>query len=291
MLRLLVTSLQLFRCLYPRSSGGQRIFWMVFALVAVFVSIQGYLWLYGCRGSLTNDQASAVRTAVSTALDDFTREGGALPASAAVLHLRNDRTDRVTAALRKELASRKGWTVVSSSPARAFLKSLASTLDSATSLDEALRPGSHVGIDVIFYGSVADVSTTNGVSRAEISLSAYDTRVGRRVVSGVREAEYPRVETATGRKVVRFPLARRMLAGAVFVILLPWLCAPVVRRVREAKSNAASTALMAGFLAADALCGALLFFGLSDRAFGVALALLVCFIYNLAVSEYIANRS
>ena len=291
MLRLLVTLLQLFRCLYPSGVVARRVFWTCLAVIAGFSAYQVYLWLYGCRGSLTDDQTAAVQVAVSNAVDDFAASGGALPARAVVVHFLNDGTDRVTQAVRRELSSRDDWTLVSSSPVRAFVGSISSSISSASSVDEVLRPGNRVGIDVIFYGSVADISTTNGISRAEISISAYDTRRGRRIVSGVREAEYPVVGTETGRKVAKVSRARRVAAGIVIALLLPWLCAPIVFKVREAKSNAASAALMSGLLACDAFCGHFLFFGLSERPFGVVSALLLCFTYNLIVCEALARRA
>ena len=291
MWRIVLAGLRVATALYPRSRAMTRVFWGATALLAGFLGYQGYVWLYASKGSLSADQASAVREAVGSALDEFAAKGGGFPARAGIMHLRNDPTDGATRILRHELESRPGWVPVDSSPVKAFLQGIAQTVQDATSADEYLRPGSRVGIDVVFYGTLRDVSTTNGISRAELSLTAYDTRAGRKLVSGVRSAEFPKVSTGLGRSVVRHSRALRIWIFLLFAAALPWIAAPVVHKVREARSNAASALLLAGLLAVDALAGALLFVALSARSVAVSVVLVLCLSYNLLVCEYHAHRS
>jgi len=78
---------------------------------------------------------------------------------------------------------------------------------------------------------------------------------------------------------------------ALFVLLLPFAAAPLVFRTREARSNAASAALLAGLTGADLVCGGLLFrdfFG--HAALSVGLALL-CVCWNLFAAELVARRA
>lgn len=291
MWRIVLAGLRVATALYPRSRAMTRVFWGVVVLLLGFFGYQGYVWFYASKGSLSADQSTAVREAVRSALDDFAAGGGALPARAAVFHLRNDPTDGATAILRRELEDRPEWTLVESSPVKAFLEDIGRTIQDATSVDEYLRPGSRVGIDVVFYGTVRDVSSTNGVSRAELDLTAYDTRIGGKAVSGPRVAEFPKVRTDAGRAMIRRPRPFRAWAFALFALVLPWLAAPVVHRVREARSNTASALLLAGLLCLDALVGAALFFALSERVAAVVAVLLLCLFYNLVVCEALAHRT
>ena len=259
-------------------------------LVAAFLLVQAWLWLRPSPVPLTSDQMKAVHEAVSQAVDAAALPG-VLPAAAAVVHLRGDPTDQATEALRGELAAREGWGAVAGSPAVAFLKSVGKTLYEATSVDEYLRPGARVGIDVVFHGRLLGVSTTNGVSRASLSLSAYDTRRGETLASGVFAGEFPRLRTAVARAAVRTPVRRRIALFAAFVLLLPLLCVPLVRRARAARSNTASAALLAGLTGADLVAGGLLFYGLSGRGLAVILVVLSCIAWNLLLSEILARRA
>ena len=260
-------------------------------LVGLFLIVQVWLWLRPAPVPLTPDEEKAVRDAAAQAVARAGAEAGALPATAAVVHLHGDPTDQATAAFRAELADKSGWTSVAGSPAAAFLKSVGKTLYEATSVDEYLRPGSRVGIDVVFYGRLAGVSTTNGVSRASLAVSAYDTRAGRTLASGSFEGEFPRLKTAMARAAVRTPLRARVWAFAAFALLLPWACAPLVFRARRARSNTASAALLAGLTGADLILGGLLFYGLGGHALAVILAALACIAWNLAVGEFLARRA
>ena len=260
-------------------------------LVGIFLLVQVWFWLRPSPVPLTPDQEKAVRDAAAQVVDAAAGAVGTLPATAAVVHLHGDPTDQATMAFRTELVGRKGWTPVAGSPAMAFLKSVGKTLYDATSVDEYLRPGLRVGIDVVFYGTLRGVSTTNGVSRAALAVSAYDTRSGRTVVSDVFEGEFPRLHTAVARAAVRTPLRTRIWIFGVFVLALPLICAPLAFRARRARSNAASAALLSGLVGADLVLGGLLFYGLSGRAFSVILAVLACLVYDWLVSEILARRA
>ena len=276
---------------YPRHRSWFWPFWLVVLAVAGFLGVQAWLWLKPSRVPLLPDQAVAVRQTVSDALDRFAANGGVLPARAAVMHLGGDPTDEATDALRGELEAREGWTLLEGSPVKNFLRQVGRTMVDATSSDEYLRPGNRVGIDVIFRGRLATVSTSNGISRASLELSAYDTRRGAAVFAETFSAEYPKVRTAVGRAAMGLSRRSRLLLFAVLALALPFAAAPVVFRVAEARSNRASAALLAGLAAVDLALVALLFYGLVDYGWTLVFSLFACVAYNLAVCEILARRS
>lgn len=257
--------------------------------VVLFLAVQIWFWLSPAPLPLTPDQEKAVRDAVSQAVGKAAAVDGTLPAKAAVVHLHDDPTDQATAAFRAELSEHEGWTPVEGSPAVAFIRSVGKTLYEATSVDEYLRPGARVGIDVVFYGSLRSVSTSNGVSRAVLSVSAYDTRNGAKTVSESFAGEFPRLRTAVARAAVRTSIRARVWIFLIFALLLPWASAPIAFRVRRARSNAASAALLSGLVGADLMAGGLLFYGFSDRAAAVIAVILACITWNLLSCEILSR--
>lgn len=264
--------------------------WLLFSLGGLFLLAQIYFWLSPRPDPLTANEAEAVRTAVVEMLEKTEKAGAALPATAAVVHLVSDRTDEATAILRREIAARDGWTLVQGSPAAAFLKGVAKTLYEATSVDEYLTPGRRVGIDVVFYGTLRGVVSTNGVSRADLSLTAYDTRIGKQILAAEAQGAYPRVHTAVGRAVVAKSRSTRGWIFGLLVALLPWATVPLTKRLLERRENGASAAALGGLVVADIFLGLFLFYGLAGHTLATALVAFVCLVYNVACLEILSRR-
>ncbi len=264
--------------------------WLLFSVGGLFLLAQIYFWLSPRPKPLTANESEAVRDAIVEVLEKAEKSGVSLPATAAVVHLVSDRTDEATAILRREIAAREGWTLVKGSPASAFLKSLGKTLYEATSVDEYLTPGRRVGIDVVFYGTLRGVASANGVSRADVALTAYDTRLGKQILAEEAQGSYPRVRTAVGRAVVAKSRATRGWIFGIFVALLPWATIPLTKRLLERRENGASAVALAGLVLADILLGLFLFYGLSGHTLAVALVTLGCLAYNVFCLEILSRR-
>ena len=99
--------------------------------------------------------------------------------------------------------------------------------------------------------------------------------------------ENPRPETPPAP---RSTLRTRIVVFVLLVLLIPLLAASLVHRAREARSNVASAALLAGLTGADFIAGGLLFRGLFGNVSSVALVALACIVWNLFLSEVIARR-
>jgi len=291
-LLLLSAALFVLRHAFPVPFFARHCFWWGGGLAAVFVLCQLWFWLKPSPVPFSPNESAAVRDAVQRVLDGVSEsEGFATPVSAAVVHLVSDSTDEATAVVRREIADREGWTLVNGSPAVAFVKSLAKTLYEASSVDEYLRPGARVGIDVVFYGVLNHVSTEGGISRASLTLTAYDTRRGVDLFKGDVNGEFPRVRTAVGRAVVAKSRSSRIWIFAVFALLLPWISAPLSLRVLSRRSNGASALALGVLVALDAVAGLVLFYGIASHGAAVLSILAVCLVYDLVCCEFLSRRA
>ena len=265
-------------------------FWWFGSFLGLFVLLQIWFWLRPAPVPLTANEAYAVREAVRVALQKTEAVEGVLPATAAVVHFSSDPTDEATTILREELAAREGWTPVTGSPAVAFLKKLGKTLNEATSVDEYLRPGRRVGIDVLFYGSVRSVATYDGISHVTLSVKAYDTRTGKNLFADELTESYPKMKTAVGRSVAATSRSRRWWIFAIIVLVLPWALAPIIGRVIEHRSNGANAGVIAALVGLNLITGAILFYGISSHAFAAVATVLVCAVYNLVCCEILSRN-
>jgi hypothetical protein len=257
-------------------------------LAVIFLGVQVFFWLRPAPVPLKPEEREAVRTAVGQALDAAKNVEGLMPATVAVVHLSGDPSDDATAVLREELERRDGWTPIKGTPAAAFVRDVAKTIMEATSVEECLRAGRRVGIDVIVRGKLDAVTSTNGTASAALFLSLYDTRKGADVISGAFQGSWP--PPAPVARLGASSVSGKWIFG-VFALLLPWLAAAVVIRAREARSNIASALLLAGLLALDMLVGAFFVKGLFSGV-GIAISVgAVCLIYNLVVCEILSRRA
>lgn len=286
---LLSVSLFVLRHAFPIPLLARHCFWWGGGLAVLFVLCQLWFWLRPSPIPFSTKESAAVRDAVQQVLNDVSEaDGFATPVSVAVVHLVSDPTDEATMTLRREIATREGWTLVNGSPAVAFIKSLAKTIYEATSVDEYLRPGARVGIDVVFYGVLNHVSTDGGISRASLTLTAYDTRKGKDLFKGDVNGEFPRVRTAVGRAVVAKSRSSRIWIFAAIVLLLPWVSAPLSLRVLSRRTNSTSALVLGALVVLDVVVGLFLFYGFASY---IALAVLaVCIVYDLTCAEILSRR-
>ena len=289
-LLLLSVALFVLRHAFPIPWFARHCYWWGGGFLFLFLAIQLWFWLAPRPTPYTANEAEAVRAAVVETIEKAEKAGVARPATVAVVHLVSDPTDEATAILRGELAAREGWTVVSGSPAVAFLKGLAKSLYEATSVDEYLLPGRRVGIDVLFYGTVRGVATIDGMSRAVVSLTVYDTRTGKEVLSEEVAATYPRVHTAVGRAVVAKSRSTRAWIFGIVVALLPWVTVPLTKRLLERRENGASAIALSGLVVCDILLGLFLFYGVSGHMLAAALVTLGCLAYNVLCLEILSRK-
>ncbi len=265
--------------------------WWFGSILGLFLLAQIWFWLRPAPVPLAANEVTAVREAIRGALEKTESVDGVLPATAAVVHFASDPTDEATGVLRSELAARDGWKPVTGSPAVAFLKSLGKTLNEATSVDEYLRPGRRVGIDVVFYGTVRSVATYEGISRATLSVKAYDTRTGKTLFADDVTESYPKVRTAVGRAVVAKSRYSRRWIFAGIVLLLPWVFAPLSLPVLGRRSNGSNAGVLASLVGLDLIAGAVLFYGISSHALAAAGVVLACVFYDLVCCEILSRRS
>ncbi len=291
LLLLLSVAIFVLRHAFPIPLFARHCYWFGGAFLFLFLALQLWFWLSPRPTPFTANESQAVRSAVIEALEKAEKAGVSLPATAAVVHFVSDPTDEATAIFRTEIAARDGWTAVTGSPAVAFLKGLAKTLYEATSVDEYLMPGRRVGIDVLFYGTVRAVSTLEGVSRANLFLTAYDTRTGKEIFSEETEATYPRVRTAAGRAVAAHSRSGRWWLFAILVAILPWLSAPVTLRVLARGENRANAVILSLLVAADIILGLFLFFDIASHIATAILIVLLCLAYDVFSLEVLSRRA
>ena len=266
-------------------------FWWFGSFLGIFLLFQIWFWLRPAPVPLTANETTALREAVRDAIEKVESVEGALPATVAVVHFASDPTDDATRILRGELADRDGWTIVSGSPAVSFLKSIGKTLNEATSVDEYLRPGRRVGIDVLFYGTVRSVASYDGISRATLTVKAYDTRTGKNLFADDVAASYPKVRTAVGRSIVATPRSRRWWIFAAIALVLPWALAPFTLGILGRRSNGSNAGVLATLVGLDLLAGAILFYGISGHALAAVGVVLLCVLYDLVCCEVLSRRA
>ena len=287
---LLSAAMFVLRHAFPIPFLAHHCYWWGASFLIVFVLFQLWFWLRPSPIPFSTNEAEAVRSAVEEALARAEKADGFRPATAAVVHFVSDPTDEATEILRRELAARDGWTLVNGSPALSFVKSIAKTVYEATSVDEYLRPGARVGLDVVFYGVLNHVSTEKGVSRASVTLTAYDTRIGLNLFKGDVTGSFPRVRTALGRAVVAKSRSSRIWIFSIVALLLPWVSSPLSLKVLAHKDNGASAAVLGALTLVDVIVGAILFYDVSDHLFRAVCVVAVCVFYNLVACEVLARR-
>lgn len=227
--------------LIPPLFGLSRILlWLIF----LFLGWQ--LWVFFRPGprKYTPGEVKAVRSVCRHLRDhlDSQLEG---TVRVGVAHLVNDPSDTATGILKQVLAEQNDWTVESGSVIQKFLGDVSQTLAGATSLDEIINAARRVELDVVVTGRIISVRESGGRASCESAFYVCDVRTGEWLINGPLRAEWSPglVEKSTSLTHRTNPLTR-ILVWLGFVLILPWISAPVVRWVLEKKSNTASFLLL-----------------------------------------------
>jgi hypothetical protein len=143
---------------------------------------------------------------------------------------------------------------------------------------------------VLFYGTVQAVASYDGISRATLTVKAYDTRTGKNLFADDVTASYPKVRTAVGRSVVATPRSKRWWIFAAIALVLPWALAPLTLGILGRRSNGANAGVLATLVGLDLIAGAILFYGIAGHALAAAGVILLCAIYDLVCCEFLSRN-
>lgn len=220
---------------------------VIWSFVA-FIAWQVGVFLLPKPAPYTEDQHQALARA-SESLAATIAPSLDRPACFGVIHLWNDGNDEATAILKATLASRRSdWTVLQESVIHRFLSDVGKTVSEASSLDELVNAGRRVKVDVVLAGRVADLATSNRVSHAALDILACDVQAGRVLFKGRVEGDWtPGPLERLARWIRQAGAMTRLLVWLAFVLILPWVTPFGTRWAVEAKSNAASFALVATY--------------------------------------------
>jgi len=262
-------------------------------LIMVFIIWQFFLFLRPRQRPYSDAEIRAIQRAAAAAAAEMAAQIGA-PARFGVAHLRGDWKDRFGEELCTAIAARPGFTVLEGSPIRRFLDDIGNAILDATSIEDVLKAGQKVRMDVLVAGRVLSVGTAEGVSTARAEILAYDTRVGAWVVRGVFEGRWaPNPAARATAALSRMVPWKRFGLWLVIVGALPWLTPFLTRRALASKTNAASLALI-GTYTLVALFLALLFTGFQISGAAATIRLLATIVvaafYNYWACERIAAR-
>lgn len=205
---------------------------------------------------------TAEKQAITMACDRFVREMTATinegtstavvrPATspalvAGIAHLLNDSNEMATAALKDALRSSGRYEVHEGSVLKKFFSDVTDALSESKSLEEVLRAGQKVKLDLVLAGRVVDVVLINeSKATAKLELLAWDTREAkimmRQTIEATAEIGW---EQKAGQMMRGLPAHQRLIIWLAIVASAPWLTAFATHRVLEKKSNASSFLLI-----------------------------------------------
>lgn len=264
---------------------------VLLGILAAFFAWQTFMFLRPRPRVFAPDEVQALSAAAKSAADRLAPEIGP-QARIGVAHLGNDPLDTATTVLKTALTDRPGWRIEEHSIFQKFLTDVGRAVSQATSLEEIVRAGQKVDLDVIVAGKVVDVATTDGTTRASLELTAYDTRKGAVALRDTFTAEWrPTVLTRLARTFEGVGPLWRFVIWLGAVLALPWLTRTATVAAAGRKSNLASFLLVLvytvlGLLLAALMTGfQLLGGGQWLRFFG---ALIFCAGYSFWACERIA---
>ncbi len=260
----------------------------------IFLLWQFWVFLQPRPRALSTLEANAVERAVDLAV---ARLEPAVPGPArfGVAHILNDPRDQVTTLVRMALLRHEGWTVNEGSVIQRFLSDVTEALSQATSLEEIVRAGQKVDMDVVIAGRVLAVDATNGVGRAVLQLYAYDTRAGAWLLKDDFTADWkPNVAQRTAIGLRGLSGLARLALWLGVVLVFPWVTAFATHWALDRKTNLSSLLVVSGYT----LVGLLFALVLVRPALGQGLpgwpligAFLFGTIYNYWACERIAERA
>ncbi len=260
----------------------------------IFLLWQFWVFLQPRPRLFSTLEANAVEKAVDVAVDQLAgRVAG--PTRFGVAHILNDPRDQVTTSIRLSLAKVDGWQLTEGSVIHRFLSDVTEAIGQATSVEEIIRAGQKVDMDVVVAGRVLAVDATNGVGRAVLQLYAYDTRSGEWLLREDFSAEWrPNFAQRTAIGMRGLTTKMRFVLWLGVVVLLPWVTAFATQWALARKSNFSSLLVVSGYT----LIGLLLALMLARPAAGETIpawpmigAFLFSTIYNYWACERVAQRS
>jgi len=264
---------------------------VLLAGLAVFFAWQVFMFLRPRPRVFAPDEVNALHAAAQIAVERLAPEIGPT-ARIGVARLGNDPLDTATTVLKTALAARPGWRVEEHSIIQRFLADVSRAVAQATSLDEIVRAGQKVDLDVIIAGKVSEVATEEGITRASLELTAYDARKGAVALRDTFTADWrPTILTRLGRAFEGVGPFWRFILWLGVVLALPWVTRFATVAATGRKSNLASFLLVLAYTIAGLLLAALmtgfqlLGGGQWLRFFG---ALIICAGYSFWACERIA---
>lgn len=226
---------------------------------AILVATPLFLWwwLGPEKPSCDAERRQAARIAAVQVADRIHAERGDIR-RAEVLHLANDPTDEVTAALRARL-SESGLLDLDGTPVVEKLRNLLNLRNPGMcDVEEAIRHGKKRRLDAVVIGSVETFETVKG--EAKLAGTVKFVRLdGRDVVdipltnAIVKDGLPPPEVTET------MPLVARILIAAVCMLVVPVLAFPFLKLVMRRDSNLATAVVLALLLLVDGAVSVVLF--------------------------------
>lgn len=200
-----------------------------------------------------------------------------------VTHVIKDPSGMVTALLKTNLAAVAGFQIEEKSVIRKFLEDVTDSVLEATSLEEVVFAAGKVDLDVIVCGRIEEIHEEDGIGHAVLNYHLYDVDSSRWILKERIEADSREPQAAWIHR-----NWKRLLA-LLLIALIPWLSFPLSEKVAERNSNAASAALLAGFVAIDLLL--LWWAGLFGATVAVPIVGIVLVLgYNLWACDFIAKK-
>ena len=230
----------------------------IIALVVIFILWQVWVFMHARPRVYSVAEIGAVNQATEQVRDLLAQQLQG-PVRFGVAHFVNDDSDRVTESIRHALASRDGWTVEQGSILKKFLEDITKAAANATTVEEIIKAGQRVEIDVFVMGQILSIDETNGVGRATVQVYAYDVRPGAWVLQKAVTSEWkPNLVNQTMGKVSSLRPRSKFVLWILFVLLLPWVTYPLTHWALEKKTNVASFVVISLYTVLDLTLAVLL---------------------------------
>ena len=230
----------------------------IIALVVFFILWQVWVFMHARPRVYSVAEIGAVNQATEQVRDLLAQQLQG-PVRFGVAHFVNDDSDRVTESIRRALASRAGWTVEQGSILKKFLEDITKAAANATTVEEIIKAGQRVEIDVFVMGQILSIDETNGVGRATVQVYAYDVRPGAWVLQKAVTSEWkPGFVNQTMGKVSGLRPRSKFILWILFVIFLPWLTYPLTHWALEKKTNVSSFVVISLYTVLDLALAVLL---------------------------------
>lgn len=265
--------------------------WVLVGLLGVFLLWQVYVFLRPAPRLLDVAEERAAALAARTLAEDVESRLGDRRVRVGVVGLVGDAGGQATEALRRELRGRRAFEIEEASVPRAFVRDVVAALADASNLEEVLRAGEKVRLDLIVAGRVrATGLLADGGGRMEVDYYVYDVQAGDWLVRRSIAAEWrPDLIDRARLGLTAAPWWQRLLLWGLVVLVLPWLTPFFARWARARRSNGASTLVLGGYVLTALFLAAALN-GFAMAGLGDALILLAALALAGAYSFWACER-